>query len=179
MNRYRSGFGTLGILLLLWAVPAPVKAQTPVPLPQNPQQKSPSPGSMPVEIDLNKIRNALAKDPLVRFDDVTMKFYVEVYGQQTRFWDSVGSFDFRNGPVPGAGMTHQEFLNQVAPKNAYFGPPTAKGVAMVAAGTAAFAGGSYLLTKLREALKHAKTDNERKRIQDQIDRELAALTAKK
>ena len=180
MGQSRAGAGTLGILLLLlWAVPASAWAQTTASPPASTSAQSGStPGSMPVAIDLNKIRNALLKDPPIRFDDVKPKFYVEIYGRQARFWDFVGSFDFRSGPVPRAGMTHQEFVDHVTPKDLYFGPPTVGGVAKIVAATAAFAGGTYVLVKLRDALKNAKTEGERQRIQAQIDRELSALAVK-
>jgi hypothetical protein len=179
MDRYRVGGGAKGILLLLlWAVPASTWAQTTTPPAASSAQAGSSSGSLPVEIDLNKIRQALLKDPPVNFEDVKPRFYVEIYGHQARFWDFVGSFDFRAGPVPRAGMTHREFLDQVTPKNMYFGPPTMGDVAKIAAASAAFIGGNYVLSKLRQALKSAKTEEERARIQAQIDRELAALAGK-
>jgi hypothetical protein len=171
MKRFRVGIlGTL-LLLLLWAVPAKAGAQTP-PSPPATTQTNTTP---PIDVNLNRIRTALGIMPSIRFDEPQIRFYVDVYGHEARFWDFIGTFDLKNGPTPHAGMTHQDFLDMVAPKNMNFGSPSLKGIAEVAAASLA---GNYLLSKLREALRHAPTEADRRRIQAQIDRELAALAGK-
>lgn len=170
MKRFRVGI--LGILLLLlWAMPAKAGAQTPPSPPATPQTQTPP----AIDVNLTRIRTALEAMPSIRFDEPQIRFYVDVYGHAARFWDFIGTFDLKNGPTPRAGMTHQDFLDMVAPKNMNFGPPTVKGIAEAAAATLA---GSYLLSKLRQALRHAPTEADRRRIQAQIDRELAALAGK-
>jgi hypothetical protein len=171
MKRFRVGI--LGILLLLlWAVPATAGAQTP-PSPAPSTQSKPT---LPVDVNLNKIRTALQLDPGIRFDENQIRFYVDVYGHQTRFWDFIGTFDLKNGPTPHAGMTHQDFVNMVTPKDLYSSAGfTASEMTQLALTNVV---GHYVLRKLIEELKNTRDERQAQRIRAQIDRELAALAGK-
>jgi len=83
------------------------------------------------------------------------------------------NFDLRNGPVPGAGMTHQEFLGIVTPQLRYYAGP-GEALKTLAWGVGAQVGW-WALRKLYKELDETKDARRVKEIRDQIDRELAAL----
>ena len=72
------------------------------------------PDRLPVDID--KIQRALSRPPALTLETNRSVFRVEVFGRRPTIEDILGP-DFLRGPVPGAGMTHQEFLNMVTPKD--------------------------------------------------------------
>lgn len=82
------------------------------------------PASPPVTVDpedlpvsLDRIQRALANTPKLRFDSNDKPvFRVEVFGEKPTIEDILGP-DFHKGPVKYGGMTHQEFLNMVTPKD--------------------------------------------------------------
>jgi hypothetical protein len=80
--------------------------------PAAPQQ--PTPADLPVSLD--RIQKALEKTPKLRFDQNNKPvFRVQVFGPKPTIEDILGP-DFAKGPVPYGGMTHQEFLSLVTPK---------------------------------------------------------------
>jgi hypothetical protein len=124
-------------------------------------------------IDLTRIRRALNSDSPTRLAETQLRFYLEVVARQPTFKDFIGSYDLKNGPVKGAQMTHQEFLNMVTPRllhsSAGFTATETLQVALVnwAAQTA--------IKKGVNALRNARNEDEVRAIRAQIDRELAAL----
>jgi hypothetical protein len=162
--------GIPGILLLLMVQVVPADAQTTPPPPPVSVTVT-----LPDAIDVSKIKAGLAQPAPVVFDTRHLNYYLDIFNHQPSFMDFVGSFDLKNGPTPHAGMTHQDFLDQVSPKNFYFGSPSVKNVAELGA---LGLGGNYVLRKLVDALHHAPSEAEAKRIRAQIDRELAALGGK-
>ncbi len=123
-------------------------------------------------VDLDRIKNALQQPATILLNDKELRFYVRVVAKQPSFSEMVGSFDLKNGPVPGAGMTHQEFLNQVTPKELYgSGGITAPELLQFALVNAGF----QAIKKAWEDYRAAKTDREREEIRKRIDRELEAL----
>jgi hypothetical protein len=82
--------------------------------PAAPQVKI-NPDDLPVSLD--RIQKALAHTPKLRFDSNDKPvFRVEVFGEKPTIEDILGP-DFYKGPVKYGGMTHQEFLNMVTPKD--------------------------------------------------------------
>lgn len=74
------------------------------------------PADLPVSLD--RIQRALAKTPMLKFDENQQPvFRVQVFGEKPTIEEILGE-DFGKGPVPYGGMTHQEFLNLVTPKEA-------------------------------------------------------------
>ena len=67
-------------------------------------------------VDIEKIQRALSRPPALKLDTNRSVFRVEIFGRRPTIEDILGR-DFLRGPVPGAGMTHQEFLNMVTPKD--------------------------------------------------------------
>lgn len=146
-------------------------AETKPPLP--PPQTYPQPR---LELDLNKIKTALENPQAQNLNEQQLRFYVLVYAKQPRFFDFVGKFDFRNGPVPGAGMTHQEFLSRVTPKDY----ATSGGIKAIEALQIAITNmaAQTIIKRGLEALRNARDEREVREIRERIDRELAALAGK-
>jgi hypothetical protein len=80
--------------------------------------------SSPVETDalpqlpvsLERIQRALSRPPAIRLEGNRTVFRVEVLGRKPTIEDILGP-DYLKGPAPAGGMTHQEFLNMVTPKD--------------------------------------------------------------
>jgi hypothetical protein len=72
------------------------------------------PADLPVS--LSRIQRALARPPAIRLEGERLVFRVEVLGRKPTIEDILGP-DYLKGPVPYGGMSHQEFLNMVTPKD--------------------------------------------------------------
>ncbi|HVL66740.1 MAG TPA: hypothetical protein VM364_05705 [Vicinamibacterales bacterium] len=97
------------------AFPQPPQS-TPPPAPQKTDAPQ-NPGAVELPVDIDRIQRALANTPRLRFDkDLKPVFRVQVFGEKPTIEDILGP-DFARGPVPHGGMTHQEFLNLVTPKD--------------------------------------------------------------
>ena len=113
-------------ILMAFAVPAErVRQGTPPqsppqqssPAPQKPQAETPKVDPTVLPVDLDRIQRALSKTPMLRFDQQDRPvFRVQVFGDKPTIDDILGP-DWAKGPVPHGGMTHQEFLNLVTPKD--------------------------------------------------------------
>jgi hypothetical protein len=93
-------------------------SQTAAPHPA-PQQEPQAPAikAEDLPVDIARIQRALANTPKLRFDtNERPVFRVEVFGEKPTIDDILGP-DWSKGPVPYAGMTHQEFLVMVTPKD--------------------------------------------------------------
>jgi hypothetical protein len=137
------------------------------------QAQPPPPPQLPV--DLNRVRIALSNPPTLDLTD-KFRFYSETVRPAPKFKDMVGDFDLFHGPVPHAGMTHQEFLQSTRPKDMYSSAGFTPGD-VIRWGVLSYAEmkGWELIRKSLIDLKEAKTEAERKQIRLQIERELAAL----
>ena len=109
------------LILLLGSVPTQGAAPQGTP-PQTPQQSTPptqkpevAPDELPVSLD--RIQQALAKTPMLRFDAKDRPVIrVEIFGEKPTIEDILGP-DFAKGPVKYGSMTHQEFLKMVTPED--------------------------------------------------------------
>ena len=106
--------------LIVFSVSLFVTAQAQPPQPK-PADKPPAntakvdPADLPVSLD--RIQRALAKTPILKFDQEQKPvFRVQVFGEKPTIEEILGE-DFGKGPVPYGGMTHQEFLAMVTPKD--------------------------------------------------------------
>jgi hypothetical protein len=70
-----------------------------------------------VPVSLERIRRELRHAEAALTDDGRLRYYVEVYGRAPRLaiQQHFDGFDLQHGPVPFAGVTHQEFLDFVTP----------------------------------------------------------------
>jgi hypothetical protein len=139
----------------------------------------PSSSNPPLTFDLGRIRSGLseaqelADAPKLTISDGRPVFFAQTDQKTGWFEKFTVGFNLRNGPVPGAGMTHQEFLNQVTPKELYGsgGISLREQLEWGLTGYAAV----WAVKKLYKELSEAKTEWRRKQIREQIERELAAL----
>jgi hypothetical protein len=147
------------------------------------QTAAPSQSSQPAQappqlpINFNKIKVAVNQPAkLTLVDQNPFRFYSETTRPAPKFSDMVGDFDLFHGPVPHAGMTHAEFLNQTRPKELYSSAGFTPGD-VIRWGLLAFTErkGWELVRYSMKRLAEAKTEAERKQIRLQIERELAAL----
>jgi hypothetical protein len=142
-----------GAMALLPPVPVDAQEQAPAPAAQ---PSAPAPESkLPVSLD--RIRRQLRQQSTVeteRFEDFRLLTSLNVYGQSPRF--ELFSPDDRRGipgsagPIRYGGMTHQEFLQQVTPRN--FQAPV-----MNLSG-AAFSLGNWISEKRREAQRRKEAE---------------------
>lgn len=161
--------GDAGLVSRAWAQTSP----PPIPPVLNPQSSIPSETSQ-LPVDLGRIREGLAQPtPARRFDDGRLRFFAETQEKLPSFEALTFGFDLFNGPVPGAGMTHQDFLEMVTPKyvNSSGG---IRAIETLEWGLVNYAA-VWTVKRLYKELSEAKTEFRKREIQQQIDRELAAL----
>ena len=140
---------------------------------QTPAQPPPgSAGDQQLPVDMAKIREALKQNPQLRLDTDELRFYVSIIGRIPTFEDIVGDFDLKNGTVPNAGMTHEEYLSMVNKDLRTSGGFSALDTLQVALTSY---GLISLVKKAYEEYKEAKTDRERRLIQERIEREIRDL----
>lgn len=134
----------------------------------------PTPPATELPVDLGRIREGLAQPiPAKRFDDGRLRFFAETQEKLPSFEALTFGFNLFHGPVPGAGMTHQDFLNMVTPKylNSSGG---IRAIETLEWGLVNYIG-QWTIKRLYKELTEAKTALRKRQIQQQIDRELAAL----
>ena len=138
------------------------------------QEKNPPESSLPVSLD--RIRKGLINDSKLKLElptrDDIPRYYMEVKATPD-FSAYLEGFDLNFGPVPGAGMTHQEFMQMVTPKDLY--SQAGFGGLDVLTANLSFAAIMYLATKAFNAMREAKSEREMQQIRDEIQRELAEL----
>jgi hypothetical protein len=124
-------------------------------------------GELPVSIA--RIQRALSRPPAIKLKGDQSVFRVEVLGKRLTIEDILGP-DYLKGPVPRAGMTHQEFLDMVTPKDYQgYAPFSNREGVMVAATSFAL---KWALQKAIHKYQTAHEDRERdaarKEVQDAL-----------
>ena len=167
-------------LLLATSAAATPRQSAPPATPPSPAQPSPQKppeadgtseptGELPVSLD--HIREALSRPPAIRLEDNRAVFRVEVVGRKLTIEDILGP-DYLKGPVPAVagGMTHQEFLDLVTPKDVQGYAAFSNGQALTVAATS-FAlqwGLLKAIHKFQEAKADRDRDAARKEVQDAL-----------
>src|SRR5690349_15252900 len=103
---------------------AAARAEQPVAAPERTTaEQSSAPAEQPSDeqapdlpVSLSRIRRGLSQPPAIKLNGDRVVFRVEVLGKKPTIEDILGP-DYLKGPVPNAGMTHQEFLDMVTPKD--------------------------------------------------------------
>lgn len=177
----RPGLLPLLLLLVTGAVPQPAAAQTQA---SSPPAQSPAAPAGPstqttteLPSNLAKIKEGVLSPNAINLNDKqALRFYVNTVAPFPKFTDIVGDFNLRSGPVPNAGMTHNEFVQSTRPKDMYSSAGFTVGDVMRFAALSYVEGKAFeLMRKGAIALREAKTEAERKAIQARIEKELAAL----
>lgn len=143
--------------------PPPATAQTPVTAPE-------------ATTNLDRIRQALNREPAIKIEDHRLRFYVEIVAKWPTFREFIGNYDLRNGPTRGSGMTHQEFLNHVTPRD-FYGSAGIKPTELLQFAVVNWLG-QTLAKKAIESFRNARDESELRAIRERIERELAALKGK-
>lgn len=172
-----AAFAVLATFLVLGAPqsqqpPAPpaAQAQTPAPAPDKNEQSALKPEDLPVSID--RIQRALAAPKPIELKEQHPVFRLEVFGKKPTLEDLLGE-KFWIGPTPYGGMTHQEFLAMVTPKEAqpYAGFTGGYLVAQVGLTLAE----QWALKQAMRKLRDAKEEREREAARKEVMDALAAL----
>ena len=129
-----------------------------------------NPDDLPV--DFEKIQRALEREPAIRVEERGTKFRVEIFGTKPTIEEILGP-EFWRGPVAYGGMTHQEFLNMVTPKDVQgYAAFDNKQGAVVAITSFAF---QYALAKAIKKFNEAKKEREREEARQEVAEALEAL----
>jgi hypothetical protein len=170
-------------LLLATSAAATPRQSAPPATPPSPAQPSPQKppeadgtseptGELPVSLD--HIREALSRPPAISLEDNPAVFRVEVVGRKLTIEDILGP-DYLKGPVPAVagGMTHQEFLDLVTPKDVQGYAAFSNGQALTVAATS-FAL-QWGLLKAIHKFQEAKADRDREAARKEVQDALAEL----
>ena len=129
-----------------------------------------NPDDLPV--DFERIQRALEREPAIRVEERATKFRVEIFGTKPTIEEILGP-EFWRGPVAYGGMTHQEFLNMVTPKDVQgYAAFDNKQGAVVAITSFAF---QYALAKAIKKFNEAKKEREREEARQEVAEALEAL----
>jgi hypothetical protein len=181
---FRRTLGTLArplalVACLLGLQPSMLQGQTP----DGERSPAPTNGSAQVSmdlerlpIDLEKIQRALSRPPAIKLETSRSVFRIEIFGRKPTIEDILGR-DFLRGPVPYGGMTHQEFLNMVTPKDVqgYAAFDNKQGITVA---TTAFAL-QWALQKAIQKYNDAKEDRAREAARKEVEEALAELRRKR
>jgi hypothetical protein len=166
-----SVLSVLPFLVVLIAAPAPAATQDET----RKSARSAEPPRMNPDrlpIDIGRIQRAVSRPPAIRLDSDRQVFRVEVFGRKPTIEDILGP-DYLIGPVPYGGMTHQDFLNMVTPKDVqgYAAFSNKQGLTVAATAMA-------LQWAVRQALakyNDAKEERAREAARKEVEAALAAL----
>ena len=97
----------------------------------------PSPPSRSIRTPCQSLSSGFrrrSRNPGIKLTENRNVYRVEVFGENPSITDILGP-DFLKGPVPYSGMTHQEFLDMVTPKDVQGYAAFSNGQGMMVAAT--------------------------------------------
>lgn len=172
----RRSLGAAGMLVLWVIAHGPPRAAAQTPDAQPPASSNGSAESTVnldrLPIDVAKIQRALSRPPAIRLETKRSVFRVEIFGRKPTIEDILGP-DFARGPVPYGGMTHNEFLNMVTPKDVqgYAAFDNKQGLTVAATSFAL----QWALQKAIQKFNDAKEDRAREAARREVEEALAEL----
>ena len=156
-----------GLIFTLLAGPASAQSQAPPPPP-------PAKSTVVSSENLDRIREALSRDPVLRIEEGHLRIFVEVIGHWPTFAEYTRGYDLMNGPTGlGNPMSHAEFVAMSTPRDHYSsaGIRPAEIVTMAAVNVV----GQWALRKAITKWTTSRKEKEMREIQEMIDAELAAI----
>ena len=162
------------VLCVVAYAPPPATAQTPDVQPpaagNGSAEATVNADQLPVDID--RIQRALSRRPAIRLETKRSVFRIEIFGRKPTIEDILGP-DFARGPVPYGGMTHNEFLNMVTPKDVqgYAAFDNKQGITVAATSFAL----QWALQKAIQKFHDAKEDRAREAARREVEEALAEL----
>ena len=128
------------------------------------------PARLPVNLD--RIQRALSQPPAIKLETERAVFRIEIFARKPTIEDILGR-DFLRGPAPYGGMTHQEFLNMVTPKDVQgYAAFSNKQALTVAATSLAL---QWALQKAIQKFNDAKEERAREAAKREVEEALAEL----
>ena len=125
-----------------------------------------------IGVSLDRIQKAVTKPPAIKLTETRPVFRVEVFGEKPRIEDILGP-DYLKGPVPYAGMTHQEFLDMVTPKDVQGYAAFSNTQGMIVAATSIAL--KWALQKAIDKYKDAKDERAKEAARKEVEEALQAL----
>jgi hypothetical protein len=162
-------------LMLVLAVGVP---QSPPPAPavasEPAAEQAPAPTVDPesIGVSLERIQKGVAKPQGIKLSENRQVYRVEIFGEKPSIEDILGP-DFWRGPVPYSGMTHQEFLDMVTPKDVQGYAAYSNKQGMVVAATSIAL--QWALQKALDKYKDAKNERAKEAAQKEVQDALDAL----
>jgi len=180
-----------GLVVSLLAGPASAQSQTPPPPQSTPATQTPpaTQAAAPVSAqikslsaeNLDRIREAVNREPSLRIENGQLRIYVEVIGNWPTFAEYAKGYDFINGPTGyGNPMSHAEFVAMSTPQDLYSSAGIKPGevVTMAAVNVVGQWAIGKALTKIGNMQKN-KQAKQINAIRAQIDADLAAIKKEK
>jgi len=152
------------------------QSQDPKPLPPPPGSETRIISVPDLVTDLARIRAGLTRPPSLKVKQEGIRFYLTIIGERIDIHEYLKNSDLKFAPVPGAGVTHQDFINHITPRLLYSSGGI-KATELLEWGIVNWLG-QMAVKKAVSKLGDVLQDAEIRRIREQIDRELAALRGK-
>ena len=126
------------------------------------------PDALPISLD--RIQRAVTKPQAIKLTGNRNVYRVEVFGDNPSITDILGP-DFLKGPVPYSGMTHQEFLDMVTPKDVqgYAAFSNKQGMVVAATSVALVWAVQKALDKYKDAHNERAKAAATREVQDALD----------
>jgi hypothetical protein len=150
--------------------PAPAGGNPSSATAQSPSNQPLKPDDLPVSLD--RIQRALSTPAPIQLKEQHPVFRLEVFGKKPTLEDLLGE-KFWLGPTPYGGMTHQEFMNMVTPKE--FQPYAGFTGKYLVAETALTLAQTWALKAAIKKFEDAKESREREAARKEVLDALAAL----
>jgi hypothetical protein len=136
------------------------------------QAQAPTPTVDPdsIGVSLERIQKGVAKPQALKLTENRQIYRVEIFGAKPTVEDILGP-DFWRGPVPYSGMTHQEFLDLVTPKDVqgYAAFSNKQGMVVAATSIALQWALQKALDKFKDARNERAKEAAQKEVQDALD----------
>ena len=125
-----------------------------------------------IGVSLERIQKAIARPQAIKLTGDRQVFRVEIFGAKPTIEDILGP-DYLKGPVPYSGMSHQEFLNMVTPKDVQGYAAFSNKQGMVVAATSIAL--QWALQKALDKYKDARNERAKEAASKEVQEALDAL----